>query len=111
MNRLAGMFRLTRSEQRVVVILVLALLAVALLTRSREMPAPPVAADSGTIDYTRSRGFGLRFFQTGNGTVANKQRTQFRILVRFRFRQFEIENADAKPLNAVERAAIACARP
>ena len=42
MNRLAGMFRLTRSEQRVVVILVLALLAVALLTRSREMPAPPV---------------------------------------------------------------------
>jgi len=41
MNRLAGMFRLTRSEQRVVIILVLALLVIALLTRSRETPAPP----------------------------------------------------------------------
>jgi hypothetical protein len=42
MNRFADMFRLTRSEQRIVIILVLALLAVALLTRSRETPAPPL---------------------------------------------------------------------
>ncbi len=41
MNRLAGMFRLTRSEQRVVIILILALLGIALLTRSRETSGPP----------------------------------------------------------------------
>jgi hypothetical protein len=48
MNRLFDTFRLTRSEQRIVIILVLALLALALLTKTRQANNVPTRPESAT---------------------------------------------------------------
>ena len=52
MTRLLGIFRLTSAEQRVIVIIILALLAIAIAQKHRETNAPTPLKQSPTTSAT-----------------------------------------------------------
>ena len=114
MKRFFRIFELSKNEQRVVLIVIFALLADYALsdTNAAFIISRSAVISNGTQTISDCCGNGRRSvvllrWQARNSAVADKDRTNFGVSAFRRRRHFEIENADAPTLFAIVRAAVA----